>query len=67
MPGAVRHGIIGINIDVIKTAAEAIIEYVTFFLKSMYCFGFMSLYFFACFWLYLGLLFRWRLGVDLCF
>ncbi len=35
-PGAVRHGIIGIKIEVINAAAEIIPEYISFFFNCMF-------------------------------
>ncbi len=35
-PGAVRHGTIGIKIDVINVAAEIIPEYISFFFNCIF-------------------------------
>jgi len=40
IPGAILHGIIGINIDTTNAAAEMIPEYINFFFRYMFFYGF---------------------------
>ena len=40
IPGAILHGIIGINIDTTNVAAAMIPEYINLFLNCMFSYGF---------------------------